>query len=323
MTSRRAAGRAVCDDTQPPAVQVRARAALGGEQLVLHRVVDGARHHLAVHGQRHRASRRTDSRGRSSWCRRAGRRTRRSGSRCARCRSPRSRCRGPGNRARSSLEDGALAGAVHLGHEVDLALVLDANPAVALLLERARRAAPLPSPRHVPPAQVAPSAACDCRMRARANAPPAALPRRRAASRALPRAARCCWPWSPRCCSSAWARCPSSAPTSRATRASRSRCSARGDWVTPTLQGRAVAGEAGALLLAGGRRLRVLGETEAAARLPSVLAALLLVGRHRSRGGAALRRAAPACTPASCSARALLLFVYGRAAAWTCCWPPA
>ena len=51
-----------------------------------------------------------------------------------------------------------------------------------------------------------------------------------------------------------------------------------GEWVTPTLQGEPWLEKPPLFYWLAGRRFAVLGETEAAARLPSVLAALLLVG---------------------------------------------
>ena len=131
-------------------------------------------------------------------------------------------------------------------------------------------------------------------------------PKHRAARRAAPRSSS---PWSPRCCCSAWARSRSSAPTSRATRASPSRCSRARRPRDADPAGPAVAGEAAALLLDGGAR----PSRSWARRRPrracrpswprrcswSAITALLGARLYGGAAGPArrLRRWAPACSP--------------------------
>ena len=143
---------------------------------------------------------------------------------------------------------------------------------------------------------------------------PAALPprgaallprpgRRAAAASRLGRASRC------------------SAPTSRATRASRSRCSRAGEWVTPTLQGRPWLEKPPSTTGSPGCAFALLGETETAARLPSVAGGVVLVvgaPRSSARGSSA---APPACTRASSSAPACCPSATAAPRPWTCCWP--
>ena len=87
-----------------------------------------------------------------------------------------------------------------------------------------------------------------------------------------------------------------------------------GDWVTPTLQGSR--GSRSRRSTTGWRapRYRALGENETAARLPSVGAALLLVGATALFGARLFGRAA-GLHAGFVLATALLPFAYGRAAA--------
>ena len=123
---------------------------------------------------------------------------------------------------------------------------------------------------------------------------------------------------------SAWARCRSSAPTSRATRASRWRCS-RARRLGDARRCRASPGSRSRPSTTGWRRaafraLRRDARPRRACR-PSLAGAA--AGRARPRSSArGSTAAAPACTPASSLGTCLLVFAYGRAAAWTCCWRP-
>ena len=87
-----------------------------------------------------------------------------------------------------------------------------------------------------------------------------------------------------------------------------------GEWVTPTLQGQPWLEKPPLYYWLAAPPSASLGETETAARLPSVLARAA-PGRARPRSWARASTAPrPACTPASRWARRLLPFAYGRAA---------
>jgi 4-amino-4-deoxy-L-arabinose transferase-like glycosyltransferase len=87
-----------------------------------------------------------------------------------------------------------------------------------------------------------------------------------------------------------------------------------GEWVTPTLQGRPWLEKTPLFYWLAGGAFSVLGETEAAARVPSVLAALLLVGAT-ALVGARLYGSAPGLHAGFVAGTSLLPFAYGRAAA--------
>ncbi|HSD27679.1 MAG TPA: glycosyltransferase family 39 protein [Vicinamibacteria bacterium] len=86
------------------------------------------------------------------------------------------------------------------------------------------------------------------------------------------------------------------------------------EWVTPTLQGQPWLEKPALYYWLAGAAFTVLGENEAAARLPSVLAGLLLVGATALFGARAFGRAA-GMHAGFILATALLPFAYGRAAA--------
>jgi 4-amino-4-deoxy-L-arabinose transferase-like glycosyltransferase len=86
-----------------------------------------------------------------------------------------------------------------------------------------------------------------------------------------------------------------------------------GEWVRPTLQGQPWLEKPPFFYWLAGAAFRVLGETEAAARTPSVLAALLLVGAT-ALVGARLYGAAAGLHAGFACGTALLIFAYGRAA---------
>jgi 4-amino-4-deoxy-L-arabinose transferase-like glycosyltransferase len=87
-----------------------------------------------------------------------------------------------------------------------------------------------------------------------------------------------------------------------------------GDWVTPTLQGKPWLEKPALYYWLAGAAYSVLGETETAARLPSVAAALLLVGVTALVGARLFGRAA-GLHAGFVLATAFLPFAYGRAAA--------
>jgi 4-amino-4-deoxy-L-arabinose transferase-like glycosyltransferase len=87
----------------------------------------------------------------------------------------------------------------------------------------------------------------------------------------------------------------------------------RGDWVTPTLQGRPWLEKPALYYWLAGAAFSVLGETEAAARLPSVLAALVMAGAT-ALFGARLFGTAAGLQAGFVLATALLPFPYARAA---------
>src|SRR5262245_17247383 len=87
-----------------------------------------------------------------------------------------------------------------------------------------------------------------------------------------------------------------------------------GDWVTPQLQGQPWLEKPVLYYWLAGGAYALLGETEAAARLPSVAAALLLVGTTAILG-ARLYGSAAGLHSGFVLGTSLLLFVYGRAAA--------
>ena len=87
-----------------------------------------------------------------------------------------------------------------------------------------------------------------------------------------------------------------------------------GSYLVPTLQGRPWLEKPPLYYWLAGAAFSALGETETAARLPSVLAALLLVGSTVFFGGR-LHGEAPALHAGFAAATAPLLFIYGRSAA--------
>jgi 4-amino-4-deoxy-L-arabinose transferase-like glycosyltransferase len=86
-----------------------------------------------------------------------------------------------------------------------------------------------------------------------------------------------------------------------------------GEWVTPTLQGEPWLEKTPLFYWLAGGAFSVLGETEAAARVPSVLATLLLVGAT-ALFGARLYGAAAGLHAGFAAGTSLLVFAYGRAA---------
>ncbi len=86
-----------------------------------------------------------------------------------------------------------------------------------------------------------------------------------------------------------------------------------GEWVTPTLQGEPWLEKTPLFYWLAGGAFSVLGETEAAARVPSVLAALLLVGAT-ALFGARLYGSAAGLHAGFVAGTSLLPFAYGRAA---------
>lgn len=87
-----------------------------------------------------------------------------------------------------------------------------------------------------------------------------------------------------------------------------------GEWVTPTLQGRPWLEKPVLYYWLAGGAFALLGETEAAARLPSLAAALLLVG-FTALCGARLYGSAAGLHAGFVLGTSLLVFGYGRAAA--------
>jgi 4-amino-4-deoxy-L-arabinose transferase-like glycosyltransferase len=88
----------------------------------------------------------------------------------------------------------------------------------------------------------------------------------------------------------------------------------RGDWVVPTLQGRAWLEKPPLYYWMAGAAYSVLGETETAARLPSVLAAIALTA-ITALAGARLYGGAAGLHAGFVAGTCLLTFAYGRAAA--------
>ena len=86
-----------------------------------------------------------------------------------------------------------------------------------------------------------------------------------------------------------------------------------GEWVTPTLQGQPWLEKPPLYYWLAGAAFSVLGETEAAARIPSVLAVLLLVGTTALLG-ARLCGSAAGLHAGFVAGTSLLPFAYGRAA---------
>src|SRR5512144_968237 len=86
-----------------------------------------------------------------------------------------------------------------------------------------------------------------------------------------------------------------------------------GEWVTPTLQGEPWLEKPPLFYWLAGGAFSVFGETEAAARVPSVLAALLLVGAT-ALFGARLFGSAAGLHAGFVAGTSLLTFVPGRAA---------
>ena len=86
-----------------------------------------------------------------------------------------------------------------------------------------------------------------------------------------------------------------------------------GEWVTPTLQGEPWLEKTPLFYWLAGGAFSLLGETEAAARVPSVLATLLLVGAT-ALFGARLYGSAAGLHAGFVAGTSLLVFVYGRAA---------
>lgn len=86
-----------------------------------------------------------------------------------------------------------------------------------------------------------------------------------------------------------------------------------GDWVTPTLQGRPWLEKPALYYWLAARSFDVLGETETAARLPSLLAALLMAGAT-GLFGARVYGARAGLWSAFIAGTGLLSFAYGRAA---------
>jgi 4-amino-4-deoxy-L-arabinose transferase-like glycosyltransferase len=86
-----------------------------------------------------------------------------------------------------------------------------------------------------------------------------------------------------------------------------------GEWVRPTLQGRPWLEKPALYYWLAGAAYAVLGETEGAARLPSVLASIALVGMT-ALVGTRLYGTAAGLNAAFALGTAVLFFVYGRAA---------
>lgn len=86
-----------------------------------------------------------------------------------------------------------------------------------------------------------------------------------------------------------------------------------GEWVTPTLQGEPWLEKTPLFYWLAGAAFSALGETEAAARVPSVLATLVLVGAT-ALVGARLYGAAAGLHAGFAAGTSLLVFAYGRAA---------
>ena len=86
-----------------------------------------------------------------------------------------------------------------------------------------------------------------------------------------------------------------------------------GEWVTPTLQGEPWLEKTPLFYWLAGGAFSLLGETETAARLPSVLATLLLVGMS-AFVGARLYGTAAGLHAGFVAGTSLLVFAYGRAA---------
>jgi 4-amino-4-deoxy-L-arabinose transferase-like glycosyltransferase len=86
-----------------------------------------------------------------------------------------------------------------------------------------------------------------------------------------------------------------------------------GEWVTPTLQGEPWLEKPPLYYWLAGAAFRFLGENEGAARLPAVLAALLLVGAT-ALVGARLLGASSGLHAGFALSTSLLVFAYGRAA---------
>ena len=86
-----------------------------------------------------------------------------------------------------------------------------------------------------------------------------------------------------------------------------------GEWVTPTLQGEPWLEKPPLYYWLAGAAFHVLGETEAAARAPSVLALLLLTGTA-ALVGARLYGSAAGLHAGFVAGTSLLTFAYGRAA---------
>jgi len=88
----------------------------------------------------------------------------------------------------------------------------------------------------------------------------------------------------------------------------------RGDWVVPTLQGQPWLEKPALYYWMAGAAFSILGETETAARLPSVLAAVLMTGLT-ALVGARLYGAGAGLHAGFIAGTCLLTFAYGRAAA--------
>ncbi len=86
-----------------------------------------------------------------------------------------------------------------------------------------------------------------------------------------------------------------------------------GEWVTPTLQGEPWLEKTPLFYWLAGGAFSLLGETETAARMPSVLATLLLVGMT-AFAGARLFGAAAGLHAGFVAGTSVLMFAYGRAA---------
>ncbi len=86
-----------------------------------------------------------------------------------------------------------------------------------------------------------------------------------------------------------------------------------GEWVTPTLQGRPWLEKPPLYYWLAGGAMRLLGETELGARLPSIAAALVLVG-FTALCGARLYGSATGLHSGFVLGTSLLVFAYGRAA---------
>ena len=217
MTRRLSTSSLACDTRRRRPFRKRALAALRGEELVLDRVVDRARHRPPVHRHRHRGGE--------------------EGVAVGEVHGAVEGVHVPDRARARALEVGLL------GHDVVVGEARaddreDLRPRTPCPRRSRGRSCPCggcPGPGRSAPSGSFPRAGPLPRprpgtVRSLAVAPleTAIVGCRRACPKPCPRARPPCFSPSPRaCCSSASGRCPCSAPTSRATRGWRSRCSAR------------------------------------------------------------------------------------------------